>query len=520
MAKNLYLYDEFIFTSAQAHKRTSALSILLAAFLISAKLVAQSPAPIVVGQVYQAHSPTLEGLNNVDMTIMSPFFFCASKTQKLTSFNPAPPPTANINGFLDIDGAFYCAFPQVPTKSPPVATSISIVPSRNYDWSNGATVADMDIMSKHILGLTPFNAYWQYINADLSLNGTVSTLDIVLLRHAILGNSYPISESWEFVDQSRLLFFSVVTGDYELTPLGVQFLQEPLSIVDYPWSILSDSKHPKNIDIYGNTVNIRPFIAFKMGHVGGSIPIPRVRKNQNTSTVVDGAEVRNSRINIEQNYPIKKGAVVTVEVKVQPDGNIPLSGLQFGLKFDKEYMKFIGTQTEELTNYNSENLGLNNIEDGEMRFLWFSGDSKIDNISNESKLFSFTFEALADIDNLSEYINQNDDVLPTQYINKQGVCDANLKLSIKNTLKLSDYKVFPTLVSNYVVLQSNNETNEDANFQVYSADGKLALSKAIHLNTGTNTIVIDGLESLIQGSYCCLLTNSKGKILHKSLIVT
>ena len=99
----------------------------------------------------------------------------------------------------DVAGAFEF------TNAIPFAGEYQITPaSAGMEYLNGVTTYDLVLISKHILGLTPFNSAYKMIAADANRSGSITTLDIVELRKLILGTyeELPNNTAWRFVDQS------------------------------------------------------------------------------------------------------------------------------------------------------------------------------------------------------------------------------------------------------------------------------------------------------------------------------
>jgi hypothetical protein len=80
-------------------------------------------------------------------------------------------------------------------------TSATITPTKDDDLLNGVTTFDLVLIAKHILGVQPLDSPYKLIAADANGSGTISTLDLIFLRKAILGvNDYfPNNSSWRFI---------------------------------------------------------------------------------------------------------------------------------------------------------------------------------------------------------------------------------------------------------------------------------------------------------------------------------
>lgn len=62
------------------------------------------------------------------------------------------------------------------------------------EWVKGVTTIDLVMAQRHILGITPFTSLRQYIAADVDLNGTISSSDLLTMRKLILSlrNDLPV----------------------------------------------------------------------------------------------------------------------------------------------------------------------------------------------------------------------------------------------------------------------------------------------------------------------------------------
>lgn len=88
----------------------------------------------------------------------------------------------------------------------PAGADYIIKPHNNANWLNGVTTYDLVLISKHILGIEPFDSPYKMIAADANRSGSITTFDIVLLRQLILGitDSLASNTSWRFVDSAHV----------------------------------------------------------------------------------------------------------------------------------------------------------------------------------------------------------------------------------------------------------------------------------------------------------------------------
>ncbi|HLP93964.1 MAG TPA: SdrD B-like domain-containing protein [Saprospiraceae bacterium] len=85
----------------------------------------------------------------------------------------------------------------------PIDATFTIAPEKDDNPLNGVTTYDLVLISKHILGLEPFNSPYKMIAADANKSGSITTFDVVELRKLVLGiyTELPNNTSWRFVDK-------------------------------------------------------------------------------------------------------------------------------------------------------------------------------------------------------------------------------------------------------------------------------------------------------------------------------
>ena len=73
----------------------------------------------------------------------------------------------------------------------------------NDDPLNGVSTLDMVLIQRHILGIAPFDIECNVLAADLTNDGRVTALDLLMMRKLILGiiPSLPSSPSWIFINE-------------------------------------------------------------------------------------------------------------------------------------------------------------------------------------------------------------------------------------------------------------------------------------------------------------------------------
>ena len=76
-----------------------------------------------------------------------------------------------------------------------------VYPEKNNELLEGVSTYDIVLLSRHILGTAPLNDPYRLLAADVNNSGSISTLDIVALRRAILhlSDAFPNNTSYRFL---------------------------------------------------------------------------------------------------------------------------------------------------------------------------------------------------------------------------------------------------------------------------------------------------------------------------------
>jgi hypothetical protein len=176
------------------------------------------------------------------------------------------------------------------------------------DYLNGVSTLDIIVISKHILGINLLGTPYQMIAADVNESGSISTMDIILLRRLILNvdDELPGGRSWRFV-----------AADYEFP--------QP----ENPWSAL----FPEWIeikDLHGHMEH-QDFIGVKLGDVNNSA---RTEQQASARTEKSNCYLYTSDRDLEigQWYNIDFKNTATEQI----------AGFQFTLEFDPNELEVSG----------------------------------------------------------------------------------------------------------------------------------------------------------------------------------
>jgi photosystem II stability/assembly factor-like uncharacterized protein len=241
----------------------------------------------------------------------------------------------DLDGIMSTsDGAF--SIPNVPGCAP-----YTLAPSRNDNPLNGVTTFDLVLISKHILGLEPFDSPLKMIAADANRSGSITTFDIVQLRKLILGIDSALvnNTSWRFVPTGHV--FNNPLNPFQ-TPfpetLDVQVLSDPLANLN--------------------------FTGIKIGDVNASA-VPNVRDLADERTQEEWPLLVDWET--EEDLP-QSMADQEVRVLVSGIGLTPLA-MQFTLQFDATQLVFERVEPL-LAGMTMDHFGLNRTAQGLLSFSY------------------------------------------------------------------------------------------------------------------------------------------------------
>jgi hypothetical protein len=244
---------------------------------------------------------------------------------------------------------------------------------------NGVSTFDLVQISKHILGIQPFQTVYQAVAADVNNSHTVTTADIVEIRKLILGiyDSFPLVPAW------RLIL--PVANPTNLATFSLSAVRDTYQI-DLPNLLVDTILQPLD------------FVAIKYGDI-------------NFSATPYGNETAGDRATVDLTYEdrwLSAGDVVDLPIRLAGDARA--EGWQLALRVDPAYATL-----ESVGGLPAENLGLSN--DGLARILWF--DAAPHRLAAGTVLFTLRIRAVAAI-RLSELISFQSSVLQPELYTADG----------------------------------------------------------------------------------------------------
>jgi len=236
----------------------------------------------------------------------------------------------------------------------------TITPQLNTNPLNGVTTFDLLLLNKHILGVEKFNTPYKLIAADVNNSGSITTLDILLLRRLLLNfdQNFVNNTSWRFIP-----------ADYNFT--------QP----ETPW--LEDFPEIMSINDFDQELKEVDFIAIKVGDVNSNA----------TTSSSNPIEARTTTPPLE--ISLKSEILTKSEfqrISFDTDDLENLAGLQFTLQFDPTKLDFEDLETGLL---NMEHFGFHQLETGRILVSWNEADATQ---KRGNRLFSLIFRVKSSID--------------------------------------------------------------------------------------------------------------------------
>ena len=423
----------------------------------------------------------------------------------------------------------------------PTGTNLRVTAWKDFDWINGVTTADLNLLNKHILGTQLISNRWVRIAGDLNNTGTLTVGDGNLMRNLILGNIsnlYPQGlRSWRFTNAFEFL---------QAGNVAQSFCSNNTNFATTPFSSNTTPKYPEYLDMdkyYGTLVmvsnpfinnnyisfpNVNPFFQLdffgvKVGDLNSNANLNYVAKNKvdaidNTASARDGSS-NNQFVN--SNIALKKGSKVTVPVYLSSSQAV--TSFQMGINFDFSKLKFVKhIDNTKFALTQEKNWGLTKVDSGRLRMLYIDEAIKLIPIAlgeNGTKIFSLEFEALEDIENLENLITQTDEELPLLAYNDNDEVYSSLFFDVENIKNLNAIiEAYPNPFNEKTTLNLYSDNVEQSTIAIFSMDGRKVYKEDVALNKGYNQVDVD-LSNVIAGAYIATQIDANGAIKSKIRII-
>ncbi|MBU6343195.1 MAG: T9SS type A sorting domain-containing protein, partial [Bacteroidetes bacterium] len=266
----------------------------------------------------------------------------------------------------------------------------------NGNYLANVSTYDMLLITKHILGLQPFDDDFKYVAADANCSGTVTSADVSTIRLLIMGfnNNFgyviPNNTSSGLIPSYKLFNF-IPTASNFLVSTGEVNYQVPAATVSNNYYVV------KTGDVSWNAAT-SPW----------------------NCLVGDNPDDRNQQV-LDLSIPclnVQRGQNVVVPIIL--NNAVTVSALQFELSFNSKQLRYYGFESGNLLSIGQESIGDFNVEDGKWRLGWFDPKGAYIKLPSNTILGYLKFTALDDHFTDCIKLSQEENALPGLLFDSNG----------------------------------------------------------------------------------------------------
>ena len=429
----------------------------------------------------------VEDNNGVDLCVPEPLMVdvigeLKTESNEMIALGSVALEGGNVTDVTEDDGQYD--FADMPTGGDYI-----INPVKNIDHTNGISVADMILIQKHILGLSPLNSPYKILAADVNNSQNVTGADIIQIRKLLLGyyNEFPQNTSWRFID-------------------GEHTFIDPAN----PW--MSDI--PETYEIFNLQENmVADFNGYKVGDVNNS-----ATPNQLIGDQIDTRSDEKLFLEIDD-ARLSSGESSWVEVRATDMEMI--IGLQVGIAYAQSDLSIIEIRSAELE-IDESNFRIDKQE-GTMKFIWTS-NQPVENHSNVV-LFEMLVEANTDT-RINQALRLDDKVLRNEsYDTNLDITGLELKSSIVDIeednviteMTVSQNEPNPWNASTSINIVST--VTSSGTMRIMDVNGKVVYSRNVEIVQGENVLVLNREELSSAGLLYYEIEIGETRFLKKMIVI-
>ena len=345
----------------------------------------------------------------------------------------------------------------------PFGGSYEVMPFKNDDWRNGVSTLDLIGIQKHLLGMELLDSPYKMIAADANNSGSVSAVDLVLLRKLILGviAELPENTSWRFVD-----------AGYQFTdpqnPLGEDFPES--------YTISSFLNDMPNVD----------FVGIKVGDVNNSV--------QANATSIETRSPGAVSVKVRDRV-VQPGEVI--EVVFTADEAASMMGYQFTLNFNTDVLAFEGFSAAGL-DVDEDNFGLHLTDKGVITTSWSQATPVT--VDRGEALFVLKLRAVS-TGVLHNNLSLGSNLTRAEAYNADGDVQ-EVRLDFENLQDAADFALLqntPNPFSDHTMIAFTMPVADAATVTVYDLTGKVVFERQMNAVAGMNEVRIEANELRAEG---------------------
>jgi formylglycine-generating enzyme required for sulfatase activity len=240
--------------------------------------------------------------------------------------------------------------------------SFSLTPSLETDIpvANGVTTADIALLRRHILGITPLDSAHKVLAGDVNGSSSVTTADITLIRRLILGISTNFTGGlWRFVPSDEV-FTNALS----------------------PWT----ARRSRSYATAPSVMTGHDFKAIKLGDVNGSWKAPTT----SGASTIQAKSKPMAQLVVGSGRNLGDGVTL---YSVTLRGVRSLTSLQFTLAWDPAEAGFAGIEAGALKDLGSENLGAAWAGQGLVSVSWDPANGLARDLGGEAVVLGLKLKA-------------------------------------------------------------------------------------------------------------------------------
>jgi len=328
----------------------------------------------------------------------------------------------------------------------------------------GVSTFDLVQISMHILGVNTFTEPWKQLAADVNNSGSITTLDLIVLRKLILSIETELpAYSWRFYDCNYNFTFNTS---------GVIFDNLPDDCIEY---------------------GQRCFRGVKIGDVNGD------------ADTTCGGEEPSDDVTVTFNTAVVGNYL---EVLVEPTSFQQISAFQFELDYDPTKLSFGSILAEDLPFVDSDIM--HEVAPGKIAFAWYDENGGSKSLQAGENIMKLRYQILG---TGNPGVSINESRIPARAYKADGTV---FSLSLPSgggqgqqayipdseagasTVKI---QVQPNPFKNDLSFQILSDERIEGELYIYDNAGRVIFKQRVEVFTGEKTITVEEVQKWAEGMY-------------------
>jgi hypothetical protein len=351
----------------------------------------------------------------------------------------------------------------------------------------GVSTFDIIMVSKHILGVEPFTAPWQYIAADVNETGTITTLDQIGIRKLVLAidSTFSSSKPWKFMPQG----FDLVPNTTGENPF----------VTANDWGTVSTVFDCAEYDLSEGQPAVE---AIKIGDLNrdcvlcGSTPDVSGGTTVKVANATTAQDLLNGKIAGALEVPV--GASIS-----------ELMGFQGALRYDTAKLSFDGIRAKDLPYVDTSIIA---HSPGVLRLSWYDESVGGESLSAGDRLFELSFSLLSGSFSAGDIWLDTSLMKAEAYLGRSTTTTRHLVLEAPGSGLMQapgtggstaawQARVHPNPSSGTFELRVNTATAQAGRIVVVDGTGRALYEREAALPKGQSSFTIEAAERWPKGLY-------------------